>query len=771
MKKLIRTLVALTFLSTPVTSVVACGKKEKNTGSNNEKTLTDLQNDMLDGASFLSKMILSGRHENLNYNVNEILSMYLTPIPTALMMPVNYKFNNEDINFTTKLNKYKSLLAPSINKINNDNYSGIFTSYVMGMYDNDFYNNFLKNGYFEDSFNQTGGKGFNKKSDNELGILAGFDKDLKLSEEENRKNLAWAIQDTGALTNYLLDKGYDGSYPGDTNGTSSPKSSSNDKKGGTNGSGYLYYNSVVSKGKGSYNANKIKKELKDKIDETNVFEKANITKKDYSSKINGLSFNKTGSMIANTAGNLNVQGYINNFSSIIDAVSESDFGAEALLNVSNYMTPLLIKKGDTSYTMMQLIATSMIQNIQNVIKDIQENEDFKLFLKNKGFDENTLNITFSKFDEIGAGDFGIPGFIEPKYNKAKITRLYDRDENSEVSPLDNLKNVSKFLNELAKLQKSLTNEEDINKLLVELYTGEDSIFNDSYGLIINGALTIKGIGQESWVKLVGKKAEGATNLLSLLSNVYNDLSKNETKELLLSVSNNEIYNNKAISDLSRTEKMKLIKELGYDYNEKTYTENSFFKNYYNSLKDTNKEGVKEINDLFKYLKEGLNDAMNEVHNKALQYIYDDKYWKTSNVTLNATDPSELNAKMEFTLEYNGIGDAESNADLQTTKIDVPNNFNPYQTKLSHQEDYLKNEELNSQVDKNKVSGKVLGKEKLNLDDNGLINYDGKGEKYKNVKHKYNIVWQNISNSSDNPYWVIVDVKSYNENGEEFYNIY
>jgi hypothetical protein len=34
---------------------------------------------MLSGAEFMTKVILAGRHENLNYNVNEVLSTFMAP--------------------------------------------------------------------------------------------------------------------------------------------------------------------------------------------------------------------------------------------------------------------------------------------------------------------------------------------------------------------------------------------------------------------------------------------------------------------------------------------------------------------------------------------------------------------------------------------------------------------------------------------------------------------------------------------------------------------
>ncbi|ASP28468.1 hypothetical protein SCORR_v1c06960 [Spiroplasma corruscae] len=772
MKKLIKILVSLTFLSTPVTTVVSCGNK--NNGQDEPiKDLTDLQNQMKSGAEMMSKLIIASKHENLNYNLNEILSMYLTPTPTALKMPVTYKYNDNDINFSTSLNKYKSLLAPSLEKINNDNYSGVFASYVMGMYDDNFYTNIAQKGNFEDSFNTTGGTGFNKSSDNELGILAGFNKNYKLSSDENRRNLAWGIQDTGALTNYLLDKGYDGAFPGDTNGTSSPKSASSDSKGGTNGSGYLYYNSIVSNGKGAYNANKIKNnKVISKLPEDLNYKSRNTKDSEdkYSSEVNGMKFNKIGSLLSNTAGEQNINGYINNISSLKSSITESDFGSESLLNFINFMTPILTKKANQTELIMQYVAYGLIYNAMDVINGIQKNSDMKDYLISKGFDQNI----FDKLINVRKPLNDALDLLSPDTNKISITSIYNNnDDDTNKDQLDNLQNVSSFLKQLQVVQNKLNTDEEKLEFTNKVFLDKNNTFYNSYKIIIDGlsffSFSINGMGLDAWKNVIGKNGDGGVNLLSLISNVYNKLANNDTKELLSTLKNQ--YKDIGLADLSRTQKLKLIKSLGYDSTNKKYTEDSYMYNAYNLITNQSIDGVKELDNLFSVLKDAVNGAMKEVHENALQYIYDEKYWKTSNVKVTSTDPSELNAKMEFTLEYNGVGDADSNADQQTKKVDVPENFNPYQTILKYQESYLSNDDLKSKVDTTKTSGEVLGKKQYNLTDDDLIKYDGKGENYKTVNHKYNLVWQNISNDVNNPHWVVVDIKSYNNENKEFYNLY
>ncbi|AKU79995.1 hypothetical protein [Spiroplasma turonicum] len=777
MNKLTKILAAVIFFTTPTISVVACGKKSNDNENNDANITTDLQKEMLDGAEIMSRFILASRHENLNYNLNEILSMYLTPIPTALMMPVAYKYKNQNINFNTKINSFKNLLEPNLNKINNDNYSGVFASYLMGMYDDSFYENFINNGYFEDSFDEYGHTGFNKSSNNEMGILAGLDKELKLSENQSRRNLAWAIQDTGALTNYLLDKGYDGAFPGDTNGTTSPQSSSIDKTGGTNGSGYLYYNSIISSGKGTKNGLKIaNNSVTEKLSESNTFEAANLKNNDFSSKINGILFNKTGSMIANTAGSLNMKGYINNMSSLLESVNESDFGAESLLTLSNYITPLLIDSSRTSDLIMQAVAFSLLINSISSINTIQ-NKDSKIYnyLKSKNFNEEVLNTKINHSDPIDSKlltSLKISSTIESSIEKIKTIRLYSQSEN-ESEPLKNLKNISDFLLELKSFQSQLS-DDDKKEFANLLFLDDDSPFKTNYNLIIKANISgfdFGGVGEDGWKAMIKEDASGAINLLNLIGSAFDGLSSNESMELVKSIDKNNDYKNKSVSDLTRKQKQTLIKNLGYDYSNKKYIDDSFFKNYNQLLTNTGIPGVNELKDLFEFFKKSTNDSMQLVHEQALQYIYDDKYWKMTNKNISSTDPTELGGKIEFTLEYTGNGDSDSNASNQLTKIDVPENFNPYQTKVDHQQKFLKNNNLTDKIDSKRKSGIVLGKSLLGYEDKDLIEYDGKGENYKKVKNTYKIIWENISKNSDTPHWIVTDIKCTNENGEEFYNIY
>ncbi|AOG61095.1 hypothetical protein SHELI_v1c11480 [Spiroplasma helicoides] len=786
MKKLLYFLASMAIVTQPLASSIAC--KQKNQNSNNDdgveydpknpdfsidKSLTDTQNQMKIGAEMISRIIVASRHENLNFNMNEILSCYLTPQSTALNMPSSYTYKGRKVDLADPINKFKGLLQPNIGKLDGAHFTGVYGSYLMGMYEDSFYQNFINDQGFTDGFNKEGGVGFNKpgKTDNSMGILMGMNKNLNLSEDENRRSLAWGVQDTGALSNYLLNDGFDGGYPGGTNGTSSPFTPANPtgEDGGTNGAGYLYYNSILASGKSKVNSfDEFKsKTVNDKL-KTHKFSVADIINGDYASSIDGTPFNATGGLLSISAGALNLKGYINKFSALKNSVEESDLGAESLLTYANFMTPLLTKDGNTNELRIQGAALSLIYNVQAVINLIQRDNQYsnlRDFLSKNGFNSEILNDKINIRKEVE-----IAKLLEPTKEYVNSKKFYEADDvDVNKDQLVNLNKVSKFLKELNRFQKQLSSDNLKQQLANDFFIDKNSPFNKCYQLIISpkieGTIDLGGLEQKGWQKLVEKDASGAIKILNIVANAYEGLAKKDTKNIIESMENN-----KSINDLSRSEKQKLITLLGYDYSEKKYKEGTFFYDYYNLSNNTDVEGVNELNNLFAYLNSSVDDSMTNVHEQATQYLINKEYWKTSDVNVGVTSPTEVNGKIEFTLDYSGNGDSDSNADTQTAKIEVPQKFNPYQTIVDNQKDLAESTALKDKIDTSKVSGVVLGKEQLNMSEEDIMKYDGLGVNYKKVDHKYKIVWQNISNDVENPYWVIVDFKSYNGD-KQFYNIY
>ncbi|AHF57341.1 hypothetical protein SPE_0208 [Spiroplasma eriocheiris CCTCC M 207170] len=102
------------------------------------------------------------------------------------------------------------------------------------------------------------------------------------------------------------------------------------------------------------------------------------------------------------------------------------------------------------------------------------------------------------------------------------------------------------------------------------------------------------------------------------------------------------------------------------------------------------------------------------------------------------------------MEYNGMGDPTAKL-YKKGQEKIEQNFNPYQQGTDA---------------KPLVAGT----------DEDYMNYDGLGnfQDYQQVHHRYNVTWKNVSNSPDNPYWVIVAIDNFDlasGKPEQFYNMY
>ncbi|ARU92147.1 hypothetical protein SCLARK_001681 [Spiroplasma clarkii] len=104
MKKLISILGTVSLASSIIMPVVACRKIE----GDKDTTPTNLQNEMSIGAEFMSRLIIAARHENLNFNVNELLSSLITPEGNQMRLPQSYNYNNQQISIVEEVTNYKN---------------------------------------------------------------------------------------------------------------------------------------------------------------------------------------------------------------------------------------------------------------------------------------------------------------------------------------------------------------------------------------------------------------------------------------------------------------------------------------------------------------------------------------------------------------------------------------------------------------------------------------------------------------------------------------
>ena len=769
MKKLLNFLLAGSLLTTSLSSVISCNKPKVTSKKQKE---TNNQKDMLEGADFISRLVVASRHENLNYNLNEILSMYLTPNNSVLKVPTSYVYNNQEINVTEKVSKFKRLLEPNLDLFDDNHFTGMYASYVMGMYDNEFYSNFITEGsdkavYFNDTFSKEGNTGNNKRKNNATGYAAGLNRDIDLAKEKERRSLSWGIQDTGALTNFLLVNGLDGGFPGDANSTTSPMNPASDRLGGTNGGGYAWYNSLISSTKGNKNANGIKQlDVNQKLKNKNIKLIKNENKESFGTILQENSaeveFNNTGSLLVNTAGALNFNAHINNIGSFLDNIFETESGAMILGELMSYLLPVVPmsnKNGFDAQAISQVEGFKLVTSTWSALKNIIDNENVKKYLQEFGLDISKK----AYFNLDNAPNPGSP--IAGNEDQIGFDKLYGLMPNDKEN---NGTNAKYILNMIDDIEKVYSNLKDYKKQ--EEFARMIFMDNSPFKKAFKEQLESIDADGSLWENTIQKNGIGGINIMSLMKRPFEDAINDDIKEEMNKAANYmKELQKKKFTSLNLKEKKVYLEMLGYKNGK--FTKDSFLGRAFEGLKDKNIRGTKELEYIFKGFKNKLSNQMKEPHDKVFKYLVDDQFWDKNVTYVSSTSNTSIGAKMEFDLTYKGKGDTTSNASKQTKEVDVPENFNPYQTIKDNQKDVI--EKLGSRIDTSRISGEVLGVNSGVISKDDLKAYDGLGNynTYESVENKYKIVWENISIDPSSPHWVITSFRSFNNEGNEFFNIY
>ncbi|WP_146638158.1 hypothetical protein [Spiroplasma clarkii] len=663
-------------------------------------------------------------------------------------------------------------------------------SYVMGMYDDEFYKPMISGEKtFYDTVGLDGEYKFNQPNvNNAMGYLAGLNKNLNLAKEDSRKALAWGIQDTGPLTNYLLYHNLDGDTPGGNRAQAGgllPPWTPLIDNWGTNSSGYSFYNSIMQIGKaGPTNPNvaagdKTLFSLKEKIAKNNLdvnYTPGSTTAKP-SVEIGGkqVEFNQAGGEIAQNAQDNNLNGAFALFGSLLGSVSNSASGSLILAELANYFMPVIISNTSTELFMQGVIMT-LITNVWKAINLLKTDSSAKALY---GADSEILRFA----NDLTTApeplkDALIPSTTDVNTEQVgfEILGKFSSASNGQVVLNENFQNAKNLIEILDLIIKDFENKDSAAqaKVITTLFDSETStksVFEKAY------KLPITFLRPETWKTIMhDDNNNGAINLIKFAKLAF-EFACDPTINEQVTKAKNKYQSKNSFRNLTSGEKQDFIKILGY--NGAGFEEKSFLNGFYSAFTDTNIKGNKEFTTMVMSLKKIVDTGMKKAHENVYQYIFDDKYWKKSNFEINTTSNLDLNGKMSFTLNYTGFGDHSSTASTQTKKVDVPDNFNPYQTIWQHQEGELNKDgdKMSAKswdlIDKTKVSGKVLGVEQNVISPDALVAYDGTGlyENYKPVEFQYNVEWQNISSDVNNPYWVISKIDCFNKEGTQFYNIY
>ncbi|QHX35697.1 hypothetical protein STIUS_v1c01420 [Spiroplasma sp. TIUS-1] len=775
MKKLLLSLTTLFLtIQTPILIVACTNSNDKNTGLSKEK-FTTKQLGMIEGAQFMSRLILSSRHENLNFNVNEILSSILTPMNSAQFLPMLYDYKGKVINPANDISKYKSYLAPHFNSYDNGDYRGVYASYIMGMMDDDFYNNFIVNGAFDEAYSEDGASNKFREKNSALGFYNGFGKNTNLPQGDDldsfyRRQLSWGIQDNGALTNYLLDNGYDGDYSGLVAGSSGPKTKA-EKSVGTNAGGYLYYNSVTSNGLKSATAfpgilkspegnNKIKsnnlKVEKSKSTEPNKL--MDITNSKNGEEI--LQFGSTGKLLSFTAGEANVSSHIAQVSTLFENINSTKMGINNMMSFIDIILPVFNISNDFlgSLSDDRAIGSKIIFELWNGVSKVAK---------------NGKNYDWLQADKEIVAANG----VEPFYSGTPYVNLKKNFKVDQAQLVVNLLDKIVF-----NYEEGLLDKKEVYEKLFK--NGSDLV--SGYKMFINSY-----IKDDVWSDAMNVETGiGGIESIKVVSGIFKVLIKDysedglgvieKAKEKALEIENSDGNSTLSFITMKNAARDSFLSDLGFETSSNALIEGSMLDQFYSGYKEYGREDS-PIRKILNTFKNAVSNTVEEMHENVFKYITDDEYWDINNVQINTNNEKALNGEMKFTLSYNGNGDPTSNAGKQTQKVIVPKDFNPYQIKAPENKDIINK---NNNFNFDKKSGQVLGKEQLKIKDSDLIKYDGLGNyngylkgteenygAYVPVKHSYEVIWKNVSRNPDEQMWVITSIRAFNDEGQEFYNMY
>jgi hypothetical protein len=805
MKRLLNVLGVLTIITSFGSPLVSCSTGYVPSSDDN---LNDIQKKMLNGAETISKMILLGKHENLNYNVNEVLTSFLSSNMIGQSYP-GYSYNDKAFNFDG-VQDYTTALAPMMSMYNRYNHPiGIFASYIMGMYDDDFYNTTIasKDNVFRDSTGLDGKDptpllppdplGDNKDEEQKgkplTGALLGYNPKLKgLSADKERKNLAWAIQDTGPVTNLLLNHNYAGGTP---TTASAAKGGALDtsiiSSNNSNFGGYLFYNSNTIKGKNTGIQTTLDEWKNTTVDEflkptdgvTLGVKGSSMVKKgailnwtnDGDETPTEIPFGSTAGTMIDGAKSMFTSSVMSNISGYFNEIGPTGTGSLILSKLSNYIIPVLTESGAEAdiqdmgirFLIDPLRALFDTNGLKDTAKEVLDEIDPTII----GNDANLANVKLT--------DIGNTKYVRASHASATMANIlhYEGEDDKNADNAAKGSSLADKYTSSGQLYLSLYNalskmsDDEKDKFGAKLFNPTDGIIYSAFKELAKDLFT-----GDIWNEIIGADNHYANGIdfLSFLGTQLSGIGKSNFKNIfdIIDIYGQEDSHPATLHDFSASDLAFYKRKLGF--NGSSFDEGSLF-SALNKLYKPGVVGYDTFMNMVNAQQRKTNEAMTKYHESFLQYLTDDNYWDDTKVTINSNNNKTLGGKMSFTLDYTGSGDSTSNADQQTSKYDVPDNFNPYQTIVENQSAMLKDDWETNVANANKLSGVVLGKEAdpKKWTDQALLKYDGTGmlENLAPVHHQYKVTWENISTDINQPFWVITSLHSYNDEGQEFYNIY
>jgi hypothetical protein len=773
MKKLINILGAIGIVASASTSVIACGGKnikfedefiDNEIMSNN--SYSNEMKKMYQATSFMSKMMILSRHENLNYYLNDIIqgtySNNSLLVSQAAGAPSTITVKNSsgesqtiDINGTyiDPLNQEYTPMDTYIHKYSGSSSSIDLQSWMYsGMMDDLAYNDYIKKtisggdttfDYFNES--TKGYEGMWRGSiltndESRIGYPILKD-DSNEAYRKDRLNLKW-MQSNGPLSDYIF---------------------ANDN---------LWKGNYSNRGERATQARAFSQKILNNSSEGNpAGGKTTITPQEdgihYTIKGSDNTTDMSMGSLYQTIRNAEFNGKITNefgdVFPILKQITNSDDG----INIASTFLHSLFPIAKTNTVDEEMVGTILYGILHTFMMYLYSLKD-----EVSGITDNSnLSDAVQKYidDNDREGKYNLPSWMNLA-NKA----TFDFHALASTNYFDNVKSIADVLDGIntsdidqnafwTSFEKSSAATSGLKALFQQLFNGNEEMLNKVKDPEYLTSINLFGLVHKA-IDLVGQFSTIKQNYMDNYETLYKDNSFDKVK-----------------SNVSAL--------FGWNKDDKKIEDGSLIDNLNGIINDKNNEGNlamnRFINDDDSIINQSRNGSSNVIWDNLYQYILKDEYWNVKDYSYNKFDENaddNLGDTITYTMDYSGKGDSTVDYNLLSSKTKsvemtdgnaTPKNDIYGKPVLESTEVRYMNgndgssygEDATQMVRKN--GGEVAG----GLDNLIKMNGLGNVEDLKDVNHKYKVTWQNVSINPDIPYWVVVGINAYNDDNQEYYYYY
>jgi hypothetical protein len=764
MKKLVNILGAIGIVASASTSVIACGGGNVNSGNEfieNEilgsNAYSNEMKKMYQATSFMSKMMILSRHENLNYYLNDMIqgtysndsllvSQAAGAPSTFNVKDSNGKLNTIDINKTyiDPLNNDYTPMGNYVHKYSKGDINLQSWMYAGMTYD-DAYNTYIKNSinngdnnydYFGSA--DAGNGGFNGWALLNENINYGGSIDLQ-NYRKDRLNLKW-MQTGGPLADYIFanDNLWKEGFDRDTRTAKYSRWISqmflNNKDEGT------------AKGSGMTTITP---------DDDSIHYNIDNSTGDKQMKMGSLY-----QTVRNAEFNGKISNVFSNTFPILKQISKSDEGASIAGTFLHSLFPIS-KVSSLDDEVVGTVLYGLIGQIISFMKTISTS------------DKETDNVPGFTDNEELKNTLVAYQAENTKYKLPSLLAIINRKtfDFKAIADSNYFANISNVSDALSKINMDDKTQEKIWEL-----------FQDHLGLLNTLISQVFKGNPELISKVKDPKYLTSINLFGLVRQTIKLISSfNDYRKDYLD--NYTEFSQNPYSIM----KDKALKLFGWNKESKDWDENSSIGILNNVVNNSSNEGNlglnRFVNDDDSIINISRNEGTGDIWNSLYKYILKDDYWDVKDYQYQKFDDNaddNLGDTISYTMNYNGLGDGSVDYKLLSSKTDSVAMTDGSSINNVKNKPVL--EGVVGQFFNGNDGSSRRGYAAPMVRDSGgtlaggldnLIKMNGLGniEDLTKVSHKYTVKWQNVSIDPNNPYWVVIAINAYNDNNQEYYYYY